>query len=95
MKNNLTIEGGIHYWLNAAHSLAFFSNIKYKVNSNLKLKARISLLGYGSYNIGFGAKYTIAEKIHLMANSNKMLGIIMPNNFSGQALMFALGIDIY
>jgi len=95
MKNKLTLEAGLHYWLNASHSPALFSNIKFKINADFQLKARISLMGYGSYNFGLGAKYTIADKIHLMVNSHKMLGIVMPNNFSGQALMFALGIDLY
>jgi len=88
--DELIIEAGINYIFNLAHRPEFMLDLKCNLNSKLRMDVYLRALGYGTVNIGIGAKYNFLNKLDLSIQSRKLQGLLMPSSFNGQAIMIGL-----
>lgn len=92
--DEMTIEAGINYFFNLAHRPEFMLDVKYNLSPEFRMDVYLRALGYGTVNIGFGAKYSLWNKLDLSIQSRKLQGLLMPNSYNGQAIMLGLKVKL-
>lgn len=92
---HFTLSEGLHYVFNANYSLLVYAKADVKFNKLLQLSASFGYGGYGSYNIGLGAKANFPKGFQLYLGSSNLEGFIVPSKMAGQAAYISIVKNFY